>query len=142
VFGQGARYVQLMHIMDWPLAGPDSPSAPPAFMSRGVFGRQGVAPRADYTLVSHCFEKCRVRPSPDPAGRIRRAGSPSPPGGARLWFKRMDPYRIGTSLRQIQNASTPLATITKAMNEGHGCARKAFTINQTDTTRKSHSVKG
>jgi len=28
------------------------------------------------------------------------------------------------------------------MNEGHGCARKVFTINQTDAAKKSHRVKG
>ena len=49
---------------------------------------------------------------------------------------------LGNNLLQIQNASTPLATMNKAMNEGHGCATKAFITNQTDTTRKSHSVKG
>src|SRR5439155_17109151 len=46
-------------------------------------------------------------------------------------------YGRGTSLGQVQNAKTPVATITKAMNDGQGCARKASTINQTETAKKS-----
>lgn len=56
--------------------------------------------------------------------------------------KGQTPHQGGAALRQIWNASTPLATITKAMKEGQGCARKALTINPTDTAKKSHRVTG